>query len=879
MLEVITHSLKDTETKGRFNAPELQVTPDIGLLHPLGEDGKYFDSPASYLQWRLSAATAKKAEEVGFVLAEAEAPRVAVLLYRKHVISELRYIGDLIRDMESQGLIPIPIFINGVEAHTIVRDILTSNDEIDGVARGDIQRDSTYQPDKAIPVDAIVNTVGFPLVGGPAGSIEAGRNIDVSSNLLGAMNVPYIVASPLLLQTIPQWQQNGVLGLQSVVLYSLPELDGAIDTVVLGGLVGDKIALVPERVRKLTSRVKGWVNLRRTPPKDRKIAISLYGFPPNVGAVGTAALLDVPQSLENILLRLSKEGYNVGNFATDPDACGESLVAALSILCEDPVISAGAERMQKAVSDKIERAQSGDATVAVTLSKPNGGLGNAQICAKDVSFDELENVLGKYMSKSVRRAWSEKERGPGVSAKGDLVVSGIQLGNVWITVQPLLGVEGDPMRLLFERDLTPHPQYCAAYEWMRLDESKGGIGAQSVIHLGMHGTVEWLPGMPLGNDRKSWSDELLGDLPNIYVYAANNPSESILAKRRGYGTLISYNVPPYGRAGLYLELANLKDLVNEYRQDEEMKANKSPENDNTLRDAIWSSVRKSGMESDVPLLLDPSDASSEVTTEDLPDDLSFAVFDAWVGQLVIYLAELQERLFSSGLHVLGESPSDSALMAYLEAYFGDRLSTEDATQVISDWRKEQETQERNDEQAGGFLAFVQSLFGGETEVEEGEEDSLLTDASEITSLLSASTEEMDSVVRALDGGYIPAKPGGDLLRDGPSVLPTGRNIYSLDPYRMPSAGAWARGQKICKELLKQHQEKNNGDYPETVAVTLWGLDAIKTRGESVAIALALVGAKPVQEGTGRIVRFDLVPLEELGRPRVDVLASLSGIFR
>ena len=177
------------------------------------------------------------------------------------------------------------------------------------------------------------------------------------------------------------------------------------------------------------------------------------------------------------------------------------------------------------------------------------------------------------------------------------------------------------------------------------------------------------------------------------------------------------------------------------------------------------------------------------------------------------------------------------------------------------------------------MAFVQSLFGGETEVEEGEEDSLLTDASEITSLLSASTEEMDSVVRALDGGYIPAKPGGDLLRDGPSVLPTGRNIYSLDPYRMPSAGAWARGQKICKELLKQHQEKNNGDYPETVAVTLWGLDAIKTRGESVAIALALVGAKPVQEGTGRIVRFDLVPLEELGRPRVDVLASLSGIFR
>ena len=137
------------------------------------------------------------------------------------------------------------------------------------------------------------------------------------------MNVPYIIASPLLLQSIPQWKQNGVLGLQSVVLYSLPELDGAIDTVVLGGLVGDKIALVNERVRKLADRVKGWVNLRRTPKSKRRISIMLYGFPPNVGAVGTAALLDVPNSLEKLLRRLHDEGYDTGRFANDPDACGE----------------------------------------------------------------------------------------------------------------------------------------------------------------------------------------------------------------------------------------------------------------------------------------------------------------------------------------------------------------------------------------------------------------------------------------------------------------------------------------------------------------------------------------------------------------------------
>jgi magnesium chelatase subunit H len=467
--------------------PELVVTPDIGITHPLRQhltgSKKYFESPAAYISWRLSKAAKEDARKQKFQLAPDDAPRAAVLLYRKHVITELRYIDDLITIMEAQGIIPIPIFINGVEAHTIVRDLLTSEHEIRQVSLGKTVRDSTYQPSKATAVDCIVNTVGFPLVGGPAGSMEAGRNVAVAEKLLSSMNVPYIVASPLLLQNIQQWKTNGVLGLQSVVLYSLPELDGAIDTVVLGGLVGDKIALVPERVRKLTSRVKGWTSLKRTPKADRKIAVSLYGFPPNVGAVGTAALLDVPRSLDNLLGCLHKEGYDLGDWETNPSK-GQSLVAAMSILCENPVITGGADRMQDAIDAKIQRAIDGDETVAATLAQPGGGLGGARVRAKNMSFEELEKILGKYMTKKVRRAWSEKDVGPGVSGKGDLVVAGLQIGNVWIFVQPLLGVEGDPMRLLFERDLTPHPQYCAAYELVRLPEAKGGIGAQAIIHFG-----------------------------------------------------------------------------------------------------------------------------------------------------------------------------------------------------------------------------------------------------------------------------------------------------------------------------------------------------------------------------------------------------------
>jgi magnesium chelatase subunit H len=272
---------KSYENQDISKLPTVIITPDIGLLHPLRENF-YFTTPKRFLQWRYSDDCLERATLKGYTLAPKGAPVVAILLYRKHVITDQRYIMDLITLMEKNGVCPIPIFINGVEGHTIVRDLLTSAHEIAGVKNGSITRADSYKIDQAVSVDVIVNTIGFPLVGGPAGSMETGRNIAVAEKLLTEMNVPYIVSCPLLLQSIDQWKKNGVLGLQSVVLYSLPELDGAIDTVVLGGLVGDEIALVNERVRKLVTRIKGWVELRRTPKKDRKIAIMVYGFPPNV---------------------------------------------------------------------------------------------------------------------------------------------------------------------------------------------------------------------------------------------------------------------------------------------------------------------------------------------------------------------------------------------------------------------------------------------------------------------------------------------------------------------------------------------------------------------------------------------------------------------
>lgn len=809
-VESMLSTLDDWLTKSAEQAPPLVEFPAIGLVHPdAGE--RVFSTPSEYLNWRYKVDEASK-----------HRPKVAVLLYRKHVLTEQPYIPQLIRQMERSGVTPVPIFIAGVEAHTIVRDLLTSQAEID--AR--IERPSTYDRRAAARVDGIVNTIGFPLVGGPAGSMAAGRDATLAESLLTSMDVPYVVATPLLLQDIRTWQQSGVTGLQSVVLYALPELDGAIDAVVLGGLAGETVALVPERVRKLSSRLKKRIALKQTSTRDIKVAIVLYGYPPNIGAVGTAALLNVPESLDNVLKELGIEQNH-----DDEGGFGEAIVAALSVLSTPQYIT-NYRVAEEELLRLAKRAKSGDKRVAAALSllhddETDGLVAGVEIVSDGISRDDLD--LHKYMRRRLDDCWPETREAPGVGADGKLVVSGLLLANrVFVTMQPLLGYEGDPTRLLFdgENRLTPHPQYVAFYERLKRD-------FDACVHFGTHGTVEWLPGKQLGNDAASWSDELIGDLPNFYVYASNNPSESILAKRRGYATILSHATPPYERSGLYLELVKLKELID----------------DDGDRDLILEAANRTGLLADVPF------------SEDDPE---------WQSNLRAYLLTVTNRLFSSGLRVLGSRPSPDQVRGYLEAYSNNDALVDDAVKRYS--QQEHSPGSKQPERAWWEIFFP-------PQKERVEEHAGLSEEMEIASRLGDCTEEVTNLVRGLAGGYVPAGPGGDLLRDGVGVLPTGRNIHALDPYRMPSESAWVRGRQIADKLIEQHRVQNNGAYPETIAVALWGLDAIKTRGESVAIAVALAGGYPYREGTGRIVRFELTPLQELGRPRVDVLMTLSGIFR
>lgn len=787
-------------------------TPNMGLLHPDYEG--YFESPRAYLDWYYSSKSSVLSSRSETKPRNLNPPLIGLLLYRKHVITRQPYIPQLIHAFETAGLIPVPIFINGVEGHVAVRDWLTTEYEQQQRQAGVNETPSLST--EAVQVDAIVSTIGFPLVGGPAGSMEAGRQVEVAKRILSAKNVPYLVAAPLLIQDIHSWTRQGIGGLQSVVLYALPELDGAIDTIPLGGLVGDRIYLIPDRVQRLTSRLNHWVELHRTPKRDRRIAIILYGFPPGYGATGTAALLNVPKSLLNLLHALKAEGYTVSDLPED----GETLIEQVRKADEGIM---GWQKSQFTIQDselKIKNSQSSSTTVSVRT---------------------LENWLGYLRTRWIERCWKSLADTGIKTLEDQFLLGGVQLGNVWIGVQPPLGISGDPMRLMFERDLTPHPQYAAFYKWLQEE-----FQAHAVVHFGMHGTVEWLPGSPLGNTGYSWSDILLGNLPNLYVYAANNPSESMLAKRRGYGVLISHNVPPYGRAGLYKELVALRDLIGEYRED--------PDKNYVLKEAICTKVIDSGLYADCPF-----EEAKQLGIEFTVENISLFTqqsFNRYLVKLYDYLQVLENRLFSSGLHVLGQAPDPDQLKTYLTAYFGDEISGDLIQQIIEKTKKNDIT------------------LNSDTNPESG-----ITDAIAIRNLLSQTTDELTNLLRGLNGEYIPPAPGGDLLRDGPGVLPTGRNIHALDPYRMPSPAAYERGREIAQKIIQQHLKEHHNTYPETVAVMLWGLDAIKTRGESLGILLELVGAEPVKEGTGRIVRYELKPLVEVGHPRIDILANLSGIFR
>ncbi len=725
---------------------------------------------------------------------------VGLLLLRSYLLARnTDHYDGVIGALEARGLRVVPAFTNSLDARPVV--------------------DRYFKRDGRAVVDAVVSLTGFSLVGGPAYN-----DAQAAGQMLAGLDVPCIAAQPLEFQTLEQWGESGrgLTPVESTIMVGIPELDGSTGALVFGGRSdtnggrctgcergcrfgtdhhGRDMRACIERSETLARRVEKLVALRRAERHARRVAIVLFNFPPNTGNSGTAANLAVFESLHHTLRAMRAEGYTVDV----PDSVD---------VLRDRIVAGNAGRY---------------GTTANV---------HARIAADD-------HVRRERWLAEIEAQWGPAP-GKMQSDGRSIFVLGERFGNVFVGVQPSFGYEGDPMRLLFEKGFAPTHAFSAFYRWLRED-----FGAHAVLHFGTHGALEFMPGKQTGMSGRCWPERLIGDLPNFYLYAANNPSEGTIAKRRSAATLISYLTPPLAHAGLYRGLLDLKGSIDRWRGlAPEEAAERAP-----LAAAIQAQAAELSL------------AGAEPAWQERE-------FDARIAQLRAALLELELTLIPDGLHVVGAPPSNEqrieTLMAMAETEPADVTVRADRAviEAIVSGASPEEIARRArgdgaasdrgaDPQAERFLERLRALAR--------------------TNTLLAEDHETRAILHALDGGFVPPAPGGDLLRT-PDVLPTGRNIHGFDPFRIPSAFAIRDGAAQAERLIQRHLADGHG-YPASTAIVLWGTDNLKSEGAPLAQALALLGARPRFDGYGRLCGAELIPLEQLGRPRIDVVITLSGIFR
>ena len=704
---------------------------------------------------------------------------VGLLILRSYVLADnARHYDGVIAAMEARGLRVVPAFATGLDARPAIEKF--------------------FMREGRATVDALVSLMGFSLVGGPAYN-DAGA----AAEMLGKLDVPYIAAHPVEFQTMGEWLESdrGLLPVESTIMVSIPELDGSTGPIVFGGRPQDgascsgcerncafpggdaarDMQVCMERAEALAARVEKLAILRRSDRAARKVAIVLFNFPPNAGATGTAAYLSVFESLHRVLREMQRGGYSV-----EPPASVDAL--------REAILGGNAQRF--------------------------GAPANVHV---RIPVDQ--HVRAEPWLSEIEAQWGPAP-GKHQSDGASIHVYGARFCNVFVGVQPAFGHEGDPMRLLFEKGFAPTHAFSAFYRWLRED-----FGADAVLHFGTHGALEFMPGKQAGLSGACWPDRLIGDLPNFYLYASNNPSEGVIAKRRAAATLISYLTPPVAKAELYRGLVDLKASIERWRQLTPDDVRERAE----LAELVQAQATELDLCPDAPLWRDAAGAAI--------DRLRDAVL------------ELEYALIPYGLHIVGEPMSHEEQIDTLLAI----------AQTSQDRPIARET--------------IEALLCGAAP------ESLASDEATRETLRALARaadhlkrdHEAPALLRALDGRFLQPAPGGDLLRT-PDVLPTGRNLHGFDPFHIPSAYALKDGARQAALLLERHMG-DTGAAPETIALVLWGTDNLKTEGAPIAQALALIGAAPRFDGYGRLTGAELIALEKLSHPRIDVMISLSGIFR
>jgi cobaltochelatase CobN len=764
-------------------------------------------------------------------------PTVGVLFYRDEwVWGDLAYQTTLVEEIERQGMNAVAVFSQG-----------TANPELN--APGLREAVEGYFSEQGVAIDVLINTIKFSLTATGALDLEA----------LERLNVPVLQAYTLL-SPREEWEKSieGLTSMEIAVSVTMPEFDGIIHSVPVAGREylpdGNAVYLpLPERINMAVRKAGKWAKLRHKANREKKIGIIFHNYPPTNSNIGSAAGLDSPESIRLLLAEMVERGYKVDNIPGDSQ----------SFMTE---LAAHATNDRRYITD--------------------GQIRQAAGKVSDRQYRQFFDSLAEETRVQLQRDWGGPP-GEVFHYDGDLLVPGVLNGNVFITVQPPRGFGEDAAKIYHSPDSAPTHHYLAYYHWLR-----DIWQADAVVHVGTHGSLEWLPGKGAGLSRRCYPDLALGDLPNVYPYWITVVGEGIQAKRRGAACLISYLTPPMSQAGTYDELAELEKLLDEYyhfRQNQ-------PDNMEKIMTLIREKASEANLEADVP---------------EQPEE-SFAEY---VRQLHVYLTDIKNMQIRVGLHVLGCPPQAENLLEYLLALtrmdngeipsltqtlaagygFDYYELLEGSGKLLPDGRTYGALIDEIREQSRAVILLLnehgfpadraEAVFGlpWTVNLTPALREQLLSVSRyicrSIAPALQKTTQEITNLLAALEGCYVEPSPAGAPTSGMADILPTGRNFYGVDPRTLPTPAAWEIGRTMGDDVIARYLAAE-GSYPESVGIVVWATSNERSHGQCIAEFLYLLGVRPVwQRGSLRVTGLEVIPIAELQRPRIDVTARISGLFR
>ena len=760
-------------------------------------------------------------------LSSLDKPNVVLLAYRTHYLADnLDPIRKLTEELKERGLNPLIVFVSTLrDAH--------SAEQLESLITNGGERE----------LHALINTTGFSM------KSMGGDHEDFIFDQLGIPVIQAIFSS----STREVWEE-GMFGLTPTDIamnIALPEVDGRIigravsfkkeaakDPLTDSSII--RYEAYPPACAYTADLALNWICLQQKDHKDKKIAVILPNYPNKDSRLANGVGLDTPQSCIELLKALDREGY----------ALGESI-----------------PRDSETLINWLTQMVTND--TATTESRPYA------IELSEEDFHQAFELLSPGLKEKIKEQWGAPEDSPYYSGSG-YIIPGFVLGNTFVSIQPSRGYNQDPQAIYHSPDLPPTYQYLAYYFWLHKVYK-----ADAVIHLGKHGNLEWLPGKSVSLDERTcFPAALFGPLPHFYPFIINDPGEGTQAKRRNQAVIIDHLIPPMTRAETYGNLLKLEHLVDEYYE----ASNIDPKRTKLIRADISKLVAETRLNMDLG-----------INSDDV---------DELMVKLDGYLCELKEAQIRDGLHILGRCPNGDQLLDLLVALhrvpacqqqgitqalasdlgiegnilemdLSDRLEVQiggQTTRIVGDAVEQLELMVR--EQLQAYLKW------GTTNPEYPQLNRILHTIKENTlPKLARTTEEIDHLLQGLNGRYVPSGPSGAPTRGRLDLLPTGRNFYSVDVRTIPTESAYRLGTKSASLIIDRYLQEN-GDYPETIGISVWGTSTMRTGGDDIAQAFALMGVCPIWKNANRRVSdFEVIPLFQLGRPRVDVTLRISGFFR